>query len=157
MRSSTSPPCPPHFFRRFCVLSGSRGLSQSSTPPGFRPGTPGFPKRCKRSVHSAFYNGYTAMTAPGGALATRYGGELVLKVAFALVGVDVDAFATGAERRPCGYIGCQDRMVHMGTVFPSLHSILARVVPSGENAQQPLMTSGMYFEARSLWLRCQRR
>jgi len=104
------------------------------------------PKTIQGSVHSAFYNGYTATQIPGGALATRHGGERVLVWAFVIWGI-VCALtpSDGSRTREIWWcrvgVGCA-----MGVVFPSMHSILARAVPTEErNRAVSFMTSGMYF------------
>lgn len=98
------------------------------------------------SVHSAFYSGYIVTQVPGGYLATRYGGEKVLQFAFTMWGaVSAVMPSDGTRTRVlwlCRFgVGCA-----MGTVFPALHSVMARAVPlETRNRAVSFMTSGMYF------------
>lgn len=104
------------------------------------------PRSIQGSVHASFYIGYVATQVPGGALATHYGGEKVLKVVFATWGVLCAITPSDGRQtnllRVCRFgVGCA-----MGMVFPALHSVLARaVLPKERNRAVSFMTSGMYF------------
>ena len=104
------------------------------------------PKTIQGSVHSAFYNGYTATQVPGGALATRIGGQKVIVWAFALWGL-MSALTPSDGSRTRAIWWCRVGVGGaMGTVFPSMHSMLAQAIPTQErNRAVSFMTSGMYF------------
>lgn len=104
------------------------------------------PKTIQGSVHSAFYNGYTASQIPGGALATKYGGDKVIQVAFLAWGLlSLLVPSDGSLTRQIWW--CRVAIgAAMGVVFPSLHSMLAQAIPVSErNRAVSFMTSGMYF------------
>lgn len=104
------------------------------------------PKTVQGSVHSAFYNGYTATQVPGGYLATKYGGAKVLQWAFAVWGV-MSVMTPSDGSRTASLWWCRVAVgAAMGTVFPSMHSMLAQAIPVEErNRSVSFMTSGMYF------------
>ena len=104
------------------------------------------PKTIQGSVHSAFYNGYTATQVPGGALATKIGGHRVIVWAFLVWGA-MSAMTPSDGSRTRAIWWCRVGVGGaMGTVFPSMHAMLARSIPVEErNRAVSFMTSGMYF------------
>jgi len=104
------------------------------------------PKTLQGAVHSAFYNGYTASQIPGGALATKYGGDKVIQCAFFAWGM-LTMFVPSDGRMTGRIWWCRFAVgVATGVVFPSLHAMLAQAIPVSErNRSVSFMTSGMYF------------
>ena len=87
------------------------------------------PKTIQGSVHSAFYNGYTATQVPGGALATKIGGHRVIVWAFLVWGA-MSAMTPSDGSRTRAIWWCRVGVGGaMGTVFPSMHAMLARSIP----------------------------
>ena len=77
------------------------------------------PKTIQGSVHSAFYNGYTATQVPGGALATKIGGHRVIVWAFLVWGA-MSAMTPSDGSRTRAIWWCRVGVGGaMGTVFPS--------------------------------------